>query len=215
MEKEKQIVDRIKDLSNEDLLKMLQQDLSNYTTFALEAASQELSARGGKEAVIKKIEKEKEKENQLQIEREKKERERPKVPVSCKVIGLVCIVLSFGLILRNYDAYTHYWWIAKLRLDMPAKIVQIAFDFGLPVLIALSAGAMIYGNKIGLAVLSFILLMYVIVPLAFSIQSGTGVRESFSIVSLVCLLLSFYLFFNWKHFTRIAEYRSRQNRAKE
>jgi hypothetical protein len=44
-----QIVERIKSLSDEDLIKILREKRNEYTPFALEVAQQELSKRGGKD----------------------------------------------------------------------------------------------------------------------------------------------------------------------
>jgi len=50
-----QVVERITSLSDEDLIKMLEEKRHEYTPFALEVAQQELSKRGGKDKLQERI----------------------------------------------------------------------------------------------------------------------------------------------------------------
>ncbi len=205
MEQDKQIVDRIKNLSNEDLLKMLEQDSSNYTPSAWQTALQELLARGGKEILVQKVEKEKKEKNNWIITRDKREKERPKVPLACKALGWFFIIGSLSLM---YD-----YWIkpgAYQYWNQPgAEFTKIVMSV-ISLFVVTSAFAMLAGNKIGLAVFSsFLLIGGVGLTAGMYFHNKTLSPLSF-IIGLLFGLLSFYLFSKWKLFVRIAEYKRGQ-----
>lgn len=116
----------------------------------------------------------------------------PKVPTGCKVIGWFWII---GVLIVLFQ----FW-----NKPGPEVVKMITTAVGL--FIAVSAIAMVAGNKIGLAVFSSLLLVTGIGMLVATYISSKTLPASMLVMSLLFYFLpSFYLFSKWKVFVQIAK----------
>jgi Na+/melibiose symporter-like transporter len=195
MVSDRQIIDRIKKMSDKDLMEMLTAGPSGYTPLALQTAKQELTARGGKEALIAQIGKQTAAEEQEDILRQQLKERRPRVPTGCKTLSILWII---GSLIIVFQLWTR-----------PEPMYHRITTTATGVLFALCALATLLGNRFGLAVLAALLMLAGIsIPAASYVASKQ--------ISFLVLLMSvafflgpaLYLLFKWKLYGEIAKYKS-------
>lgn len=124
---------------------------------------------------------------------------RPKVPLGCKVLGWFLIIVSV------YSIYDHWTKPGAALIDIS---LAVGF-FG----IAIFAFAMLAGHRLGLAILSFILIIggiSIVYTTVTIVPRGAPARLPLFILCLLDLLATFYLLSQWKLFGQIAEFNKMQ-----